>query len=127
MKPLAAAILLSIYLFGATEACQLLKVPFLINHFLEHNASKKNAISFISFLKLHYSDRDAGNTDGHQHSKLPFKTVDVCCIAGHTVIPASEICFQLAEYHPVAITYANYQTGDHLLTRTGDIFQPPKA
>ena len=125
MKRLAAIILFSIYVFGATEACQLLKLPFLVNHFIEHNSSNKKAISFIGFLKMHYSDQHASTDD--QHERLPFKTVDICCIAGHTVIPASEIALQVPDYYIIAVAYASYQPGDYILNHTGDIFQPPKA
>lgn len=127
MKPLAAAILLSIYLFGATEACQLLKLPFLVNHFIEHNSNDKTAISFIQFLKLHYSDQTANIDTDHQHHKLPFKSVDICCIVGHTVITTSEISLQLPARNFITIPYASYQPGDYFPSHTGDIFQPPKA
>ncbi len=126
MKRWVAIILLSLYTFGATEACQLLKLPFLINHYLEHN-SNKNALSFIDFIKLHYNDQHAYSADAHKHSKLPFKSIELGCIVGVTVIPVSEISLQAPLHHFITIPYGNYHSGDYILTPVGDIFQPPKA
>lgn len=75
MNKLIVVFLVFLFLCVNTPVGQLLKVPNLINHYLEHKIDKNSStISFISFIKLHYSE----NSNHHQeeHHDLPFKTLD---------------------------------------------------
>jgi hypothetical protein len=58
-----------------TSIGQLIKVPNLLEHYKEHKNEEVNfSISFIEFIKLHYSN----NSHCHQndHHDLPFKTIE---------------------------------------------------
>lgn len=58
-----------------TSIGQLLKVPNLIEHYVEHkNELTTTSISFIDYIKLHYSKKVDNNQ--HEHQDLPFKTLD---------------------------------------------------
>lgn len=58
-----------------TSIGQLLKVPNLIEHYVEHkNELTTASISFIDYIKLHYSKNVDNNQ--HEHQDLPFKTLD---------------------------------------------------
>lgn len=75
MKKIIAFTLITIFLCANTSIGQLLKVPNLLEHYKEHKTdSVTSSISFIDFLKLHYSKNAENNTEEHQN--LPFKTLD---------------------------------------------------
>jgi hypothetical protein len=54
VKKALAILSLSIYLFGATEAYQLLKLPLFIKHYIIHKSANKH-ISIAGFIKIHES------------------------------------------------------------------------
>ena len=78
MKKIAAISFLFIFLCANTEIGQLLKLPNLIVHFIEHHNHKdEHSISFIDFVKSHYDNKQHSDTDKHdEHQNLPFKTVN---------------------------------------------------
>jgi hypothetical protein len=72
-KPLAI-VLTAIYLFGATDASQLLKLPLLVSHYIKHK--KENPYTTLgSFFKMHYVDPQPYDADYTQDMQLPFKTL----------------------------------------------------
>lgn len=62
--------LLFIFSVTQTELGQLLKIPFLLEHFSRHRQENKS-LTFIDFLKDHYS-KDHQDQDLAEDSKLPF-------------------------------------------------------
>jgi hypothetical protein len=68
-KPITIALLI-IYLFSATELHEVLKLPILIEHYLEHKA-QNNQLSLLDFLALHYNQSFDHDKNDH---KLPFKS-----------------------------------------------------
>jgi len=69
-----ALLLVTIYLFGATDASQLLKLPLLISHYIRHKKENPN-ITLVSFYKIHYIDPQPIDDDYSQDMQLPFKTL----------------------------------------------------
>jgi hypothetical protein len=65
------------YLFTSTEFSEMLKIPFLFNHFTAHQ-SENNKITFGQFLYVHYVDHShelnegKGKFDKDEDSQLPF-------------------------------------------------------
>ena len=79
MKKIIAISFLFIFLCANTEIGQLLKIPNLIHHYLEHRNHKEDHTStFIDFVKSHYNDNHKhSDTDKHdEHKNLPFKTIN---------------------------------------------------
>ena len=80
MKKIIALSFLFIFLFANTEMGQLLKIPNLIEHFLEHrnHHNDNHSLTFFDFVKSHYNDSNKhSNTDKHdEHKNLPFKTIN---------------------------------------------------
>ena len=77
MKKLFAISFLFIYLFSTTELSQLLKVPLLIEHYIEHRETN-NQFTLIEFLFFHYAV-DHGQDDDHENDlELPFKSHHNC-------------------------------------------------
>ena len=73
MNKKAAYIFLAIYLLGATELSQLLKIPLLIEHYTEHKLDNGN-LSLLSFMYMHYVGDDGDTTDEQKDQNLPFKS-----------------------------------------------------
>lgn len=85
VKKIIAIAFLFIFLCANTEIGQLLKLPNLIEHFIEHHDHEdEHNISFLDFVKSHYNDNHKhSDTDKHdEHQNLPFKTIhsDLCTV-----------------------------------------------
>ena len=114
--------LLLLYLALFTEVPQVIRLPILVSHFIEHQ-ELVHEMSFLQFLVMHYNtDTPHDDTD----MELPFKD---CCnsvattsfalpeqkitLTSQTIIKAPEFfCFNLA-----------FVPSSHL----AEIFQPPRA
>ena len=74
-KKIIVILLAAVMLNGSTEVHQLFKLPFLVRHYLHHQ--KENiSLSFIAFLKIHYTDKENQNdNDDKEDNELPFKSV----------------------------------------------------
>lgn len=70
MKKWISILLLSFYLVSTTELYQLLKIPTLIEHFIEHRVDNSE-MTLISFLKMHYG-HPVKDADYQKDQKLPF-------------------------------------------------------
>lgn len=75
MRKLFAILFLSVYVFSTTELIQLLKLPLLIEHYLEHK-TRNATLSLSSFMAIHYADDHLENhpqdEDYDQDKRLPF-------------------------------------------------------
>jgi len=121
-----AIFLLAIYLFGSTDAYQLLKLPRLVTHYVKHKQESPN-ITLGSFLKMHYIDPQPFDDDYKQDMQLPFKTV--LNIYGRnlptdiTILP--RILFKAPIENQGLRPVSNDNIPPSLLAHA--IFQPPKA
>ncbi|SJZ47546.1 hypothetical protein [Sediminibacterium ginsengisoli] len=125
MRKLAAILLFSIYLFGTTEASQLLKLPVLMQHYIEHKALD-HSITLTAFLKMHYIGPDIRDNDYQRDMQLPFKTVNDCCVIAFNSFPPQRINIEFfqPQYHKQ--THAVINTVFVPRFATHDIFQPPR-
>jgi hypothetical protein len=71
VKRIAALIILGVYLLSATAFSEVLKLPFLLKHFKEHQASDP-AMGIADFLSMHYFHDDGNDSDNEEERKLPF-------------------------------------------------------
>ncbi len=75
MNKLIALFLLFIFMCANTSIVQLLKLPNLIEHYKEHKSeSAEDSLSFIDFIKLHYSKNAKHSHE--EHHDLPFKSLE---------------------------------------------------
>lgn len=70
MRKKLAILLISLHLAGNTEAGQLFKLSFLIQHFHQHQ-EKKGSLDFFSFIVMHYMGDDGTTADDDQDQQLP--------------------------------------------------------
>ncbi|MCF3107619.1 hypothetical protein LL912_02390 [Niabella sp. CC-SYL272] len=64
--------MLSVYLVSATEVSQLLKIPILVKHFVDHR-QQDPGMTLWAFLKMHY-DHPVKDADYQTDQQLPFVT-----------------------------------------------------
>jgi hypothetical protein len=125
LKRLFTILILSAYLVSATELYQLVKLPFLVSHFLSHKKETPK-ISLWSFLCLHYANGEVFDKDHDDDMKLPFKSHES---ASHINFLASVPPTAMNIEKPVITQTRNYNCYNE--TGHGDkfpsgIWQPPK-
>ncbi len=120
------SLFLVVFLFANTEMHQLLKLPVLVHHFIEHRHQNQEE-SLIHFLLEHYNDRSSHCNDNHNdHNNLPFKTHD-CATVHSTVILNTISSFVIEE--PIRISRQVAILKDKLFVSSTflfNIWQPPK-
>ena len=127
MRRMLAIFLLTVYVVGTTEAYQLLKVPALVVHFIQH-AQEDPELDVVNFLRMHYAEDQRMTLDWQQDMQLPFKTHE----DGMSLLPLcyEPMMFQVLVQHP-ATDKERIQNDYYLNSAPGiyaaDIFQPPKV
>ncbi len=126
MKNIIAIFFLLTYLFGATDASQVIRFPLLVKHYMRHKGDDPS-ITVMSFLKLHYVGQQPIDSDYQQDMQLPFKTpTDVYMVSSPTILPVEP---QLSFHVPVVIQVKHSLLNDQVppYRFPHQIFQPPKA
>ena len=126
LKRVSVILLIIIHVLGSTNACQLLKVPLLVTHFIKHK-KESPYITLASYFKMHYIDPQPFDDDYAQDMQLPFKsTPDTFCLNR----PSIEPVFQKIVFCAPPV-YFKYQPvlNDQVPAScsAGKIFQPPKV
>lgn len=124
LKNFSVILLLSVTLFSQTELHQLVKLPALIRHFIEHRAVKKT-MSLKDFIVMHYLNGDTKDDDYDKDMQLPFKTAQCAASTALDIIPAPPFL----ALQPVVFINRSYPSLPHNSMRfnhTADIWQPPK-
>ncbi len=125
MKRFAAILVFIIYLLGATDANQLMKIPFMVNHFNGHH-QENPAMNIAGFIYMHYIN-PVIDDDHEQDMQLPFKqhNQDGCMISAISMpIQKWDVVI-----HAVPITPLVYSTIQHTrysFQHMVNIFQPPR-
>lgn len=122
MRRLAAIGMLVLHLGMFTEMNEIMRLPILVEHYLEHR-SLAPEMSFIQFLAAHYKTNVAHDSTDME---LPFKRCE------HSVatptFTVAEVKFDLLPPTPSGPQkfYSNYIS---LIPTSGldEIFQPPRA
>ena len=126
MKQFWAISFLFIFLSANTAFGELLKLPVLVQHYMEHE-DLQDGISFIDFLKEHYINPDSHpDIPHHHHDNLPLKTLN-----GHST-PIVNFCSKpqvVFERHFFEVEKTNipsYQKGNYINNYLSQIWQPPR-
>lgn len=126
MKKSVAIFLFSLYLFGATDAYQLLKLPLFVQHYLVHQRQNPD-LSIAGFFQIHYNDGLlVVDDDFDQDMQLPFKATPVVFSQAINIIVPFATSIEpvtLLEIKDVYII-SNQQVNNPNKGRS--IFQPPR-
>lgn len=126
LKKTGAILFLLIYLFTATEFAQMLKLPVLWQHYKEHKQSN-TAVSFVSFLQMHYFNGDIKDADYERDMKLPFKTHSQNHLSDITsIVPRITSEIQIPVYNHFKTIIPADDNGLNS-TYLSAVWQPPKA
>lgn len=120
----ASLLLLTIYLFSATNAKELIKLPLLVEHFYDHRAENKY-IGLITFFIMHYSSEDGTDKDAKEDNQLPFKSAELATVSVVSVTPPSFIKL----FTPEIEIKTSFNIGNDLLLPSqylNKIWQPPR-
>ena len=125
VKRFSAILLITLLLFSQTELHQLLNLPALIEHFIEHRA-KNHDLSLMEFLAIHYVHPNQNDADHDRDMQLPFKSTDC--------VQTSLLSFFVPHYHHIeveipainSIIYSPVKTEWIPSIHAADIWQPPK-
>lgn len=124
MRKTLAILLISVHLFGNTEAGQLLKFPQLLQHFFQHHQIDPS-ISFFQFIAMHYGGDDGTTADDDFDSQLPCHNLTHNTIA-HVYSPMVEDISSAEAIVPETTEYSSRLlagvSSEHVLL----ILQPPK-
>jgi len=126
MQRKVAFILLLILLLNNTTICQLLKLPVLVAHFMEHKQLNAG-ISFTEFLSMHYWGTDMDDHDEDRDQQLPFKTVNI--LTAHSSFIPIQRWLPVQEAYDLPVNTSYPSQGNDLLPNptTGALFRPPRA
>ncbi len=125
MKRLVVIFVLVTYLLGATDANQLLKVPFMLKHYNKHR-QQNPSMSVAGFIRMHYIN-PVIDDDFAQDMQLPFKkhNADGCMISAISM-PIQKIEVKAPAIPMPPITYTILEVNAYMFLPMVAIFQPPR-
>ena len=123
-KGLAIVLGFTILLASLIEMENLIKLPYLIDHYLEHK-EKATKFSAIEFFTLHYGAQEASHDqEEHEgHENLPFKHHD-CTSSQIAFINTSLLESNSTQTH--SISYSNFYQSMYSIDFASSVWQPPK-
>ncbi len=125
MQRVFSIVLLCVVLMGQTEFHQFLKVPTMLEHFLEHREHQPH-LGFAEFISIHYGSAANGQDDhASRDAQLPFKNALSSSFSIAATKPEASLDLSavfVPEQCSVIVSYvAHLPSG-----RTADIWQPPR-
>jgi hypothetical protein len=127
VKKAVAIFFMSIYMLSFSELHQFLRMPVLIQHFIEHR-HQDPSISLLSFLNLHYIHQYVKDEDYQRDKQLPFRHTD-CCVTYTTICCECPVNSTIEMPERTVETKNEYILHDEdnlSLLAIADIFQPPR-
>jgi len=111
-----------------SEMHQFLRMPILIQHFIEHRHHDPS-ISLLSFLNLHYIHQYLQDGDYQRDQQLPFRHSD-CCVANANIsceCPGNTVIELPVRTSETKNEFILHNEDNHSLLSIADIFQPPRC
>lgn len=116
---------LFIFLSANTALRQVLLLPVLVQHYLEH--VEKDNLTLLEFLSEHYA-KTITHPDNkfHDHQKLPFKTAD--CHTSQMVVLIPQSSFSISHLLPKSVEDKNpiHKQQHYSNAYLNSIWQPPR-
>ncbi len=126
MKQYLGIFFLSVYLISFAEFHQLLRIPFLVQHFQQHQGMDPK-LSFTDFLKMHYLGPVEITDDFQQDQQLPFRNTSCHTGGNFSICSLQMVTFSLKEPETPEAEYFNFNETSSSLCSAFDIFQPPRC
>ncbi|KAA5531646.1 hypothetical protein [Paenimyroides baculatum] len=123
MKKFLVLFIIAAYFFSTTELVQLLKVPVLINHFVEHT-EEDDGMTFMDYIVHHYGGHEK-DADWETDMKLPFMQhsdlLNILVIPAENLNLPDKITFDT--HFKTIVFYSQGTIPNYYLS---SIWQPPK-
>lgn len=124
VKRMIGIFLILVHVLAYTEFHQLLKVPFLIEHFQTHKEADPS-LDFFSFLEMHYIGPFVVDDDYQQDQQLPFRNVNIS-LMGTNVFKSEPPTIEIAPPTELLREFHNFDEISEPQIASFDIFQPPR-
>jgi hypothetical protein len=126
VKKVIVIFLTSLYLLGATEAYQLMKLPYLFKHYQTHQQID-NGLSFSKFIDMHYFDNQTYDSDYQQDMQLPFKSSNrTVSLLNFVTLFSSKQAYTAAIFFETNQKFRIFDEGQYVSMNYRNIFQPPR-
>lgn len=125
MRRFSVILVLAAYLTSFSEFHQFLKIPVLVQHFIEHR-QEDPSISFVKFLSIHYNGKFTRDDDYQRDSQLPFRTME-CMVYSIPIVEWQHFDLNMDPQHIIVEKDYNIANEQQVSTvDPADIFQPPR-
>ena len=127
LRKIISISLLSMYLLCATELHQLLKLPLLMEHFVEHKKENRD-LTLWGYLCIHYAHGAVEDADHAKDMKLPFKSNEGCTDSNITAFVPNNFASEVEK--PVINEPKCFPSHDETFLTSSflsNIWQPPKS
>ena len=119
--------LTTLYILGATEAYQLLKLPFLFEHYKTH-LQYNQQLTFSKFIDIHYFTTATYDSDYQQDMQLPFKSSNrTVSLLNCDSYFTAKLFIEPIVFFTLQKKYPLYNDRDYASNKFDNIFQPPRA
>ncbi len=119
--------LTTLYILGATEAYQLLKLPFLFEHYKTH-LQYNQQLTFSKFIDIHYFTTATYDSDYQQDMQLPFKSSNrTVSLLNFDSYFTAKLFIEPIVFFTLQKKYPLYNDRDYASNKFDNIFQPPRA
>lgn len=125
VKRLIGILFIVVHVLAYTEFHQLLKIPFLIEHYQTHRQADPS-LGFISFLEMHYIGPFIVDDDYQQDQQLPFRNVNISLMSTN-VFKSDPPDIRIAPLTEIAIEFHCFDEINKPQIAAFDIFQPPRC
>jgi hypothetical protein len=125
MRRYVILFIIALYALGSTELHELLKLPVLTAHFIEHQQHDPK-ISFWEFIHEHYGVPQPMDADYKKDVELPFKS-NITFVFHIVVAPTEPVYFNTTYSYPILQHSIIYQNRFVAKKQCKDIWQPPRC
>ena len=127
MRKATTIFLTTLYILGATEAYQLLKLPFLFEHYKTH-LQYNQQLTFSKFIDIHYFTTATYDSDYQQDMQLPFKSSNrTVSLLNFDSYFTAKLFIEPIVFFTLQKKYPLYNDRDYASNKFDNIFQPPRA
>ncbi len=127
MKRLLAIFFLFTFLSANTAFGEVLKLPMLVQHYLEHTNEDKD-VTIFNFLVQHYTggiNHDHRENHNH-HDQLPFKAIDGHFSSVVSIVAPPSIVISHNTLVVTVVKLPTYSQQNYSNTYLNSIWQPPR-
>jgi hypothetical protein len=127
MRKCISILFLSIYLFTVFQINEFMKLPILVEHFIEHQQENPK-LQLWDFLCMHYAHGEVKDADYDKDMKLPFKSHHSGCSCSVVTFlaPIQSFNFEYNAFFKARKKRSFSYTSSFISNFHSFIWQPPK-